>query len=116
MSLELAIKRTLVTIIFTFILKTPKIRKPFCSKQQYSGGGLIWYTPMSRIRESLYDWRFTANQFILAQNPLRLTTRDFFATQPLRSWSLNTVALVRKRTIPTERPSLVGEVSANFSG
>jgi hypothetical protein len=29
---------------------------------------------------------------------------------------LNSVALVRKRTIPTERPPLVGEVSANFSG
>jgi hypothetical protein len=26
------------------------------------------------------------------------------------------VASVRKRTIPTERPQLVGEVSANFSG
>jgi hypothetical protein len=28
----------------------------------------------------------------------------------------NSVALVRKRTIPTERPSIVGEVSANFCG
>jgi hypothetical protein len=28
----------------------------------------------------------------------------------------NSVVLVRKRTIPTERPPLVGEVSANFSG
>jgi hypothetical protein len=27
----------------------------------------------------------------------------------------NSVALVRKRTIPTERPPLVGEVSTNFS-
>jgi hypothetical protein len=27
----------------------------------------------------------------------------------------NSVALVPKRTIPTERPQLVGEVSANFS-
>jgi hypothetical protein len=27
---------------------------------------------------------------------------------------LNSVALVRKRTIPTERPPHVGEVSANF--
>ena len=27
---------------------------------------------------------------------------------------LNSVALVRERTIPTERPPLVGEVSANF--
>jgi hypothetical protein len=30
--------------------------------------------------------------------------------------NLNSGALVRQRTIPTERPSLVGEVSANFSG
>jgi hypothetical protein len=28
----------------------------------------------------------------------------------------NPVALVRKLTIPTERPPLVAEVSANFSG
>jgi hypothetical protein len=28
----------------------------------------------------------------------------------------NCVALVRKRTLPTEWPPLVGEVSANFSG
>jgi hypothetical protein len=28
--------------------------------------------------------------------------------------NLNSVAVVRKRTIPTERPPLVGEVSANF--
>jgi hypothetical protein len=28
----------------------------------------------------------------------------------------NSVALVRKRTIPTERPPLVGEINANFSG
>jgi hypothetical protein len=28
----------------------------------------------------------------------------------------NSVALVREGTIPTERPPLVGEVSANFGG
>jgi hypothetical protein len=28
----------------------------------------------------------------------------------------NSVALVRERTIPTERPPTVGEVSANFCG
>jgi hypothetical protein len=28
----------------------------------------------------------------------------------------NSVALVRERTIPTERPLLVSEVSANFCG
>jgi len=29
---------------------------------------------------------------------------------------LNSVALVRERTVPTERPPPVGEVSANFCG
>jgi hypothetical protein len=28
--------------------------------------------------ELLYDWRFTANQFVLAPSPLRLTARCFF--------------------------------------
>jgi len=32
------------------------------------------------------------------------------------SIKLNSVALVRTRTIPTERPPPVGEVSANFCG
>jgi hypothetical protein len=35
---------------------------------------------------------------------------------PMHSIKLNSVALVRKRTIPTEQPPLVGEVSANFCG
>jgi hypothetical protein len=29
----------------------------------------------------LYDWRFTANQFVLASSPLRPRTRDFFSFQ-----------------------------------
>jgi hypothetical protein len=32
------------------------------------------------------------------------------------SIKLNSVALVRERTVPTERPPLVGEVNANFCG
>ena len=34
----------------------------------------------------------------------------------LSKTKLNSVALVRERTKPTERPSPVGEVSANFCG
>jgi hypothetical protein len=34
----------------------------------------------------------------------------------IRTTKLNSVVLVRKRTIPTERPPLVGEVSAHFCG
>jgi hypothetical protein len=37
--------------------------------------------------------------------------------QETQKWiTNNSVALVRERTIPTERPPLVGEVSANFCG
>jgi hypothetical protein len=38
-----------------------------------------------------------------------LSTTDIFAVK-----KLNSVAVVRKLTIPTERPPLVGEVSADF--
>jgi hypothetical protein len=36
--------------------------------------------------------------------------------QPSGQLKLNSMALVRERTIPTERPPSVGEVSANFCG
>jgi hypothetical protein len=38
--------------------------------------------------------------------------RDDITSRPYVN---NSVALVRERTIPTERPPLVGEVSANFA-
>jgi hypothetical protein len=38
----------------------------------------------------------------------------FFSS--MKQLKLNSVALVSKRTIPTERPPLVGVVSANFCG
>jgi hypothetical protein len=38
--------------------------------------------------ELLYDWWFTANQFVLATSPLRLTTSESFSTEHLLSWSL----------------------------
>jgi hypothetical protein len=45
--------------------------------------------PGTGFRESeselLYDWRFTANQFVLATSPLRLTTSIFFSTEHLLS-------------------------------
>jgi hypothetical protein len=34
----------------------------------------------------------------------------------LKDRQINSGAIVRQRTIPTERPPLVGDVSANFSG
>jgi len=46
-------------------------------------------------------------------NPLLLVTAYYVYRQYVK---LNSVALVRERTIPTERPPPVGEVSANFCG
>jgi hypothetical protein len=47
-------------------------------------------------------------------------SRDFptgkFLDSTVTGIALITVALVRKRTIPKERPPLAGEVSANFCG
>jgi hypothetical protein len=38
-----------------------------------------WLSPESEL---LYDWRFTANQLVLAPSPLRFTTRDYFSLNP----------------------------------
>jgi hypothetical protein len=47
-------------------------------------------------------------------NPVRIMV---VCSSPLKLWyrKLNSVAVVRKRTIPTERPPLDGEVSATFA-
>jgi hypothetical protein len=45
-------------------------------------------TSVSDFSELLYDWRFTANHFVLATSPLRLTTRIFIFQ--LSTWSYST--------------------------
>jgi hypothetical protein len=53
-------------------------------------------------------------------NLLPACARTTFNSTPeaevLGKKKLNSVAVVRKRTIPTERPPLVGEVSVNLCG
>jgi hypothetical protein len=50
-----------------------------------TGGGHLKYEVLrdisgsSQESEILYDWRFAANQFVLAPSPMKITTR------PLRS-------------------------------
>jgi hypothetical protein len=45
----------------------------------------------------------------------QVTDKYFIFPDKLKKEQLNSVVLVRKRTIPTERPQPIGEVSANFS-
>jgi hypothetical protein len=47
----------------------------FCSKRAESDCAVI----SESESQLLYAWRFTANQFVLAPSPLRLTTRIFFS-------------------------------------
>jgi hypothetical protein len=63
---------------------------------------LFWYV-MSRNSKDMYQ----------------LYRRNFYVCYQVRKihvTKLNSVASVRKRTIPTERPPHVGQISANFCG
>jgi hypothetical protein len=46
-----------------------------------------WLSSKSKSK-LLYDWRFTANQFVLAPSPLRVKTDFFF------SWTLSVIVLI----------------------
>jgi hypothetical protein len=41
--------------------------------------------PLQSQSQLLYDWRFTANQFVLATSPLSLTTSIFFSIEHILS-------------------------------
>jgi hypothetical protein len=49
----------------------------------------------SQESESLYDWHFTANQFVLVTSPLRLTTSNFFQLNTCGYISYVTSSLTR---------------------
>jgi hypothetical protein len=58
---------------------------------------------------------FTATGAPLAARGIRISAMNQHAWRPI-VFGMNSVASVHERTIPTERPPLVGEVSANFCG
>ena len=81
------------------------------------------------MEESRFDRFFSSPMFIpslrSAQSPIRLRMSGDVSSLPHSPSChsrgqiyciLLSVALVRERTIPTERPPPVGEVSANFCG
>jgi hypothetical protein len=46
----------------------------------------------------------------------RYASSQISSRKHIKKTNTNSGALVRQRAIPTERPPLVGEVNANFSG
>ena len=72
------------------------------------------------INQKLYSWN-TGISGGLCNRPLSAKGRHTENKAPVTKWRIlkrdkNSVALVRERTIPTERPPPVGEDSANFCG
>jgi hypothetical protein len=57
------------------------------------------------------------DEYVLCDSEDKMRSRSVLGIfMDLKKTKLNSVALVRKRPIPTERPQLVGEVKANFCG
>jgi hypothetical protein len=107
--------------IFSFTLKGHNVHPIFRSQGQYigmldvrelSGTDVGWPQLIRKCvdkqRSALTDWRIIFNCNLIVHCFLPIIVH--FQTKK------NSVASVRKRIIPTERPPLVGEVSANFSG
>jgi hypothetical protein len=58
----------------------------------------FWFFWLIWVRESelLYDWRFTANQFVLAPSPLRLKARFLFQLNTCGNSPYVTFSLTRR--------------------
>jgi hypothetical protein len=61
-------RKLLVALASTLIL---------CSGSRWTHNHIFCLTRSESESELLYDWRFTANLFVLAKSPLRLTTSNF---------------------------------------
>jgi hypothetical protein len=68
-----------------FIFHSPLVNTPQLNTEL----SYDWTTAES-VSESLNDWRFTANQFVLAPSPLRLTARLFV----FLNWSPAVIVLI----------------------
>jgi hypothetical protein len=73
-----------------------------------------WLIPT--VLECIWSWsskmQWRVSRLISVSESVSVLRRQFRQ----HKLKLNSVALVRERTIPTERPPPVGEVSANFCG
>jgi hypothetical protein len=84
----------------------------------YSGPKLMWALKRNAVNGTLIFGKQTQPQYVRNYNKLChrlkivLTPCQIYLKINLK----NSVALVCERTIPTERPPLVGEVSTNFCG
>ena len=74
------------------------------------------YTFMIYLAEYFYIMRNFERKVVAKIKTHSVFSKLFSYIVPFIRLKLNSVALVRERTMPTERPPPVGEVSANFCG
>jgi len=68
------------------------------------------------MRNHLYSFKRKGTASVGHADTFRAFYLGLHVSHAKKQTKLNSVALVRTRTIPTERPPPVGEVSANFCG
>ena len=86
--------------------------------------GKVWHVENKELWKVTRSWhrmKSAVNIYIPSATSVRTATHsktqlDHSQFTGNKIKCLNSVALVRERTIPTERPPPVGEVSANFCG
>jgi len=80
--------------------------------------GTDFYEPSYRATKSAYKVQglLKPDKNISLNTSWTLDMIHIKVVEKIETRKLNSVALVRTRTIPTERPPPVGEVSANFCG
>jgi hypothetical protein len=71
------------------------------------------HMPITKVAQNNYDINYTNTHKQHNQTPPPTTTTT--ATTTITTMKLNSVAKVRERTIPSERPPPVGEVSVTWS-
>jgi hypothetical protein len=94
------------------------IQSPAISKHNNVISLLIHYLLGGLSPQANYTGRATAvfTHTYIEKTPKFGFTSLYSHVQHIHKTNTNSVALVRERTIPTERQHLVGEVSANFCG
>jgi hypothetical protein len=96
----------------SFLIINTVIRIPGLGNRKYGRED-----PSRRPHDTVYLQKLALTkvlQFLLLTSHCVMSL--FCCEYALCEVKLNSVALVRERTIPTERPPLVGEVSAYFCG
>jgi hypothetical protein len=96
-------------------LESYRLRKMIMKLNKRPGSWKGWKSHWKKIMVS-FLLVFPPKPCTYSSSPYLTNSTSYEASHYVKQKKKYSVALVRKRTIPTERPQLVGEVSAKFCG